>query len=39
MVISLNDLDKKSGPVLHGPGKNLQQVAIIIVVDQNIVLL
>ena len=36
MVVSLDDLQKEGGAVLHGLGEDLQQVAVVIVVDQDV---
>jgi hypothetical protein len=39
MVAPLDDFQKQCRPVLHVFGENLQQIAIIVVVDQNVKLL
>ena len=39
MVVPLDDLQEHSGPVLHGFGEDLQQVAIVVVVNQDLQLL
>ena len=35
MVVPLNDLNEQSWPVLNRSGEYLQQVAVVIIVDQN----
>ena len=36
MVVSLDDLQEEGGAVLHGLGEDLQQVALVIVVHQDL---
>ena len=36
MVVSLNHFQEESGPVLHGLGEDLEEVAIVIKVHQNV---
>src|SRR4029453_5384147 len=33
--VPLDELEKESRPVLHGPGEDLQQVAVLVPVDQD----
>lgn len=35
----LNDLDKERRPILHRLRENLQQIAVVVVVDENLQLL
>ena len=35
VVVPLNDLDKDGRPVLEGLGEDLEQVAVIVVIDEN----
>lgn len=39
VVVSLNDLQKESGTILHRFRKDLQQVPIVVIVNQDIQLL
>lgn len=39
VVVALNDFQKERGPVLHGLGEDLQEVAFLIVVHQDFQLL
>lgn len=39
VVASLNDFQEQSGPILHVFSENLQQIAIIVVVDKDVKLL
>ena len=39
VVVPLDDLQEHSGPVLQGLGEDLQQVAIVIIVNQDLQLL
>ena len=39
MVVPLDDLYEDGGSVLHGLGEDLQQVAVVVVVDQDLQLL
>ena len=36
MVVSLDHLEKDSWPVLHGLREDLQEIAIVIVINQNL---
>merc|ERR1719384_1180422 len=36
MVVSLNDLKEDSWPILHGLGEDLQKIAIVIIINQNL---
>ena len=36
MVVSLNDLEEDSWPVLHGLREDLQKIAIVIIINQNL---
>lgn len=38
VIVSLNDLNKQSRPVLYGSREDLEQVAVVVKVDQNVVL-
>ena len=39
MVVPLDDLYEDGGSVLHGLGEDLQQVAVVVIVDQDLQLL
>jgi hypothetical protein len=39
VVVSLNDLDEERGPILNGPCEYLQQIAIVVIVNKDVVLL
>ena len=39
VVVPLDDLDEDGGPVLHWLGEDLQQVAVVVIVDQDLELL
>ena len=39
MVVALDDLYEDGGSVLHGLGEDLQQVAVVVIVDQDLQLL
>ena len=36
VVVPLDDLDEDGGPVLHRLGEDLQQVAVVVIVDQDL---
>ena len=36
VVVSLNHFQEESGPVLHGLGEDLEEVAIVVKVHQNV---